>query len=303
MKSLVEYYGDHTRWFIGTVINLQDPLQLGRVQIRIFGLHNNLAEIPNSALPFAQVVIPVTEGGTSGLGANVGIQPGAQVYGIFLDGPNSQNPIIIGSIPKFETRQDQSEIVNKDPKFLDSSYTDNNYLTGSSNIEKAWNYFRSDVGGALTPEQTAGILGNLAVENGINVYVEDLTPDFNQVGGGPGYGIAQWEGPRKTELQTKFVSDTKTSAKFSGGNYLIDYRSLWAQLTFISHEFETTESNAFVRLKKAKKTNDASDVFLDYYERAAGSLLLKDKFPGDPNREGRREYAAQYLNAFKSSGG
>lgn len=299
--SAVEYYGDHNRWFIGTVINIQDPLQLGRVQIRIFGLHNNFSEIPNSALPFAQVAIPVTEGGTSGLGSNIGIQPGAQVYGIFLDGPNSQNPMIIGSISKYETRQDQLEISNKDPKLLDTGYTDTNFLTGGSNVEKAWNYFRSDVGGSFTAEQTAGILGNLAVENGINVYVQDLTPDFNQVGGGPGYGIAQWEGSRKTELQTKFVSDTKTSAKFSGGNYLIDYRSLWAQLTFISHEFETTETRSLVKLKKARKTTDASDVFLDYYERPAGSK--NSNIAGDPNRSGRREFAAQYLNAFKSTGG
>ena len=99
----MDYYGDTMRWFVGTVANNLDPLKIGRVQVRIHGIHSALeAEIPTYDLPFAQVVLPTTEGGTSGIGKNPFLQPGAQVVGFFLDGPASQNPIIIGSIPHVE---------------------------------------------------------------------------------------------------------------------------------------------------------------------------------------------------------
>lgn len=98
-----DYYGDETRWFIGTVVDLDDPEQLGRVRVRIMGIHSdNLVDIPNDSLPWAQTLIPVTEGGTNGLGANTGIQINARVFGLFLDGTNSQLPLVFGSLPKLE---------------------------------------------------------------------------------------------------------------------------------------------------------------------------------------------------------
>jgi len=99
----IEYYGDQNRWFIGTVIDINDPLELGRVKVRIFGVHtSNTIHISLGDLPWAQVVSPITEGGSSGIGANTGIKPMAQVFGVFLDGKNSQLPLIVGSIPKYE---------------------------------------------------------------------------------------------------------------------------------------------------------------------------------------------------------
>ena len=81
------FYGDHSRWFIGLVIDVNDPLKLDRVKVRIQGIHTpDTTLIPNADLPWAQVAIPVTEGGSSGLGANSSLKPRAQVYGIFLDG-------------------------------------------------------------------------------------------------------------------------------------------------------------------------------------------------------------------------
>ena len=126
-SSYSEYYGDETRWFIGIVVNINDPLQLGRVQVRIHGIHSaNTNDIPLNDLPWAQTVIPVTEGGVSGLGANVGIKPASQVFGIFLDGKNSQLPLVMGSIPKIETLS-QTEIQNR--KILDVSTVGTGSLT------------------------------------------------------------------------------------------------------------------------------------------------------------------------------
>jgi len=102
-KRHTDFYGDNMRWFIGVVKNINDPLELGRVQVKIFGIHEATKEdIPDADLPYAQVVMPVSEGGTAGLGNTVGIQVNARVFGIFLDGTNSQDPLVLGSLPKIE---------------------------------------------------------------------------------------------------------------------------------------------------------------------------------------------------------
>ena len=36
-----EFYGDETRWFIGTVVDLNDPMELGRIRVRIMGIHTD----------------------------------------------------------------------------------------------------------------------------------------------------------------------------------------------------------------------------------------------------------------------
>ena len=95
-----EFYGDDSRWFIGVVSQIGDIRNLGRVRVRIFGIHNeDTAKVKISDLPWASVVVPVTQGGVSGSTMPDGIQVGAQVYGIFLDGKHSQSPLVLGSIP------------------------------------------------------------------------------------------------------------------------------------------------------------------------------------------------------------
>lgn len=100
-----KFYGDETRWFVGVVEDNDDPEQLGRVRVRIFGIHSPYyKDIEIEDLPWAAVLMPATEGGVSGTGRSPnGIQQGAYVFGLFLDGKQSQNPLILGSIPKFET--------------------------------------------------------------------------------------------------------------------------------------------------------------------------------------------------------
>jgi len=98
---MIHFYGDKMRWWMGVVINTAaDPLQLGRALVRIDGIHGE--NIEDSMLPWASVVVPTTSGGVSGIGTNPLLQPGARVIGFFLDGPESQFPIIWGSIPNVE---------------------------------------------------------------------------------------------------------------------------------------------------------------------------------------------------------
>lgn len=96
----VDFYGDQTRWFMGEVININDPLEVGRIKVRIYGLHSN--EIEDIDLPWAQVVAPITGGGANGWGQMLGVKKTALVFGLFLDGENSQLPLVLGFMPKFE---------------------------------------------------------------------------------------------------------------------------------------------------------------------------------------------------------
>lgn len=305
--SNVKFYGDHVRWFIGTVTSVNDPVQLGRVQLRIYGIHNNIEEIPMHSLPWASTVIPVTEEGVGGLGANVGIKPGAQVFGYFMDATNSQHPIVLGSIPKIEkplTIPEQSNEkgigspINK-PTFLPATYTDSQFLEGTTNEEKIWNYFRSSVGGSWTPDQVSGLMGNFAIETNYQKF-GTIDPNISQLGG-PAYGIAQWEGPRKEFFLNKYISDTTIQIAYSGGPYLVEKSSLWAQVTYVNYEFTNTESKAAKELRNARDVDTAATVVQDRYERPAGSQY--STVEGDPQLSSRIRYAREFKNKFTSNGG
>ena len=104
------FYGDDVRWFIGTVVNHNDPALLRRVQVRIHGIHpTSHIELENADLPWATVMAPTTSGGTSGLGFDPALKPGAQVFGMFFDGKMSQTPIVFGSIPHISVPSEEQE--------------------------------------------------------------------------------------------------------------------------------------------------------------------------------------------------
>lgn len=113
-KSFIDFYGDQTRWFLGEVINVKDdPLRLGRAQVRVFGVYDDIAP---EDLPWAQIVVPVTQGVHEGNGQYLGLLVGTHVFGMFLDGPSSQLPLIMGSIPKEEDQNNRVEGVGEYPK-------------------------------------------------------------------------------------------------------------------------------------------------------------------------------------------
>lgn len=265
--NLKEYYGDETRWFIGRVISIDDPLKLGRIQVRIYGIHSeNTSDIPIGDLPWASVNVPITEGGSSGIGTVVGIKPMAQVFGIFLDGQNSQLPLVLGSIPKFEVEGDRSKNTslgkgeqnqtNDDinnplhKNQVPASTIDDEYLEGTTNAEKAYNYFMRL---GYEPHIAAGIIGNLMIESGPG----DLNPyAVNKAEGSK--GIAQWNpaAGRLDSLQT-FCNNAN-----------VPWESLYGQLSFIRYELEEVpEDFGFWPLMAAKDVEEATKVFMKKYEK------------------------------------
>ena len=88
-------------WFNGVVEDRMDPTYTGRVKIRCIGFHTaNKSNLPTSDLPWAQVVLPTTSPGITGLGQSPSfLVEGSWVYGYFRDGERCQEPVVIGSLP------------------------------------------------------------------------------------------------------------------------------------------------------------------------------------------------------------
>lgn len=86
-------------WWVGVVESRQDPLGLGRVKVRVFGIHSDsLTDIPTNDLPWATVM-------HSGNDRSFATPREADyVFGFFVDGRSGQNPIVMGVLPGYFTQ-------------------------------------------------------------------------------------------------------------------------------------------------------------------------------------------------------
>jgi hypothetical protein len=85
--------------YTGCVENRNDPLKLGRCQVRIVGLHTeSKVTLPTEDLPWAYPMQPITSAGTSGVGsAPLGPVEGSWVLVVFMD-PDQQMPMMLGTL-------------------------------------------------------------------------------------------------------------------------------------------------------------------------------------------------------------
>ena len=128
-------------WFIGVVEDRDDPYLIGRVKVRCFGHHTkDIFELPTEDLPWAQVMLPVTSAGISGIGQSpTGLVEGSHVFGFFRDGEDRQEPVVMGSLPGYPAKStlveegiftqeqaNQADILSggfRDPKGVYPKYT------------------------------------------------------------------------------------------------------------------------------------------------------------------------------------
>ena len=91
--------GDNFNWWFGVVEDLEDPLKLGRVRVRVYSHHTeNRSKVPIKHLPWAQVILPPTSASINDIGHDgTGLLKGSWVVGFWLDGMDQQ-PMIMGSI-------------------------------------------------------------------------------------------------------------------------------------------------------------------------------------------------------------
>ncbi len=264
-----EYYGDDFRWFVATVINSTPPFGFeGRVRIRVHGIHNpSTGEIGESDLPWAQVMIPLTEGGSSGHGRVPQVLPGALVYGFFLDAKFSQLPIILGSVSKieyptdvqaklsneqelsvFKTRLNKREQNVEEPE-IENDTSEKKDVNEALRRSQAMKFF---IDNGYSIPQAAGIVAGLQESSKFVSFQEDDTSDRR--------GIASWKSnsPRYGNL-IKFAGQFEPKGS---------YQHFSIQLQYVLFELRTTQTIAnskLLRTNKIKGSDGSAQIFLKYY--------------------------------------
>lgn len=263
------FYGDNLRWFIARVVTstTEDPIDFNRVRIRIEGIHSEYREdIDEEDLPWAHVVMPPTLGGGSGMSATNYLQPGTLVFGFFLDGKNSQLPLILGYLGQFEIpSQRQRETQQLEPEAgynFDDTYEggttvnpntsttqnratgDGRLIQGSRDVDnsspgvsarrfEAMDFFVRNLQGKVSNPliAAAGIVGNL--EGEVSTF-DPTTPAG--AAGEIGQGIAQWNDSRGAGWRLTKLRNFATASRLDP----LDFNT---QLLFIMHELNGSDLN------------------------------------------------------------
>jgi hypothetical protein len=93
--------------FMGSVVNIMDPLKANRVQVRLFGLHEvPSTDLPNDDLIWALVLMPNIGSSMTGLGHSTHALKNASIVAVqFVDGPDEQIPMVIGTIHGIQSEE------------------------------------------------------------------------------------------------------------------------------------------------------------------------------------------------------
>lgn len=281
------FYGDNARWFIGKVVNVTDPDQKNRVQIRIYGIHSDdVTDVPDYVLPWAETLLPVTEGGVSGIGGIAQLQPSAQVFGIFLDGKTSQYPLVLGSLTQYSGPSVVQQVTQGQAgrgSYISQEYLGSDGVKVSPELVSSYDNSNADINSkrliatkffvenGYSPVVAAAISGNLQAESNFN------TTALGDVDRGGSYGIAQWNaGAGRYQKLVAFASRMQQSPD-----------DFFLQLKFIIHELRGKSVNndggssyanvelklrfctAFEGYHRGVVDTNATWIFCRYYENPA----------------------------------
>lgn len=289
-------------WFFGKVVDRHDPLCLGRLKVRCFGLHpDNENIVPNEHLPWAMPIQPITSASLFGIGSTpVGALEGTIVFGFFADGRDCQIPFVLGTVATgighfaLETIDTLKTIVENVKPVETLGQLSKSFAVKSGPVGQK---LMMDL--SITDFQAAAILGNLGLEsNGVQA-------DLREGGAhGPcwtygtvlkGYGWAQWTNPRSASPGAgrldKFIDYTKKN--FNG----YDITKLAAiddhNYSFLIYELLHGEKKAaLTALKTAKNLEEAVTVFMNKFEAPNAQYAHLDR---------RQNYAAQALASMKGT--
>ena len=140
------FAGLKNNFYTGVVEDRFDPLSLGRVRVRLYGLHTDDKKLISTGdLPWSDVLMPTTSPSLSGLGLSPhGLVDGSTVMGFFRDEDEMQDFVVIGSLfgrpsEKYKIDGgDSNKQVDRGPDkgFNDSRYADSAAFKDSVDGEK-----------------------------------------------------------------------------------------------------------------------------------------------------------------------
>jgi len=225
-------------WFIGVVESRQDPLALGRVQVRCFNVHNaSLTEIPSADLPWA-VVMQSTSNSPP-----LAIKEADVVFGFFTDGRSCQQPIIIGILPGFQVETARQGF----------GFSDQRANTDLQNAPRKPQKITYNVDGS-----------GIVITNSNTASLYPLTSDLNKpsLSGATRYDIANTViNTRKTNLDKGVVTATGLTwdEPYPAYNPLYPYNKAYETESGHLIEFDDTPGNERITF------THRSASFLDFY--------------------------------------
>ncbi len=143
-------------------------------------------------------------------------------------------------------------------------------LAGDNNAEKIWNFL---IENDFSPEQAAGFLGNFWVES-------KFDPAITEIGGGGGYGIAQW-------------TDRRSSLEAYAQQQGRPVDSLELQLDFLMYELNGSESAAYHAIKAETEVGSINPPGGAWY-----TVSTQYERPAEPENPLRGQKAHYYFNKF-----
>jgi hypothetical protein len=198
-KEMPQFTGLRSNFYTGIVEDRNDPLQVGRVRVRIFGLHtDDKSLIGTPDLPWSDVLMPSTTSALSGMGSSPhGLVEGSTVMGFYRDEDDMQDFVVIGSLFGKPTKYYKSALGSEDEKAVlrspehgfndprlneisDYKETNDGQKMGNKNNGRNWSYSSSL---ELSPRRPDEIKFNIdgsgteivQPDKGVNYPKEDYT--------------------------------------------------------------------------------------------------------------------------------
>lgn len=104
-------------FYRGVIEDNNDPLKIGRVRVRIFGIHSeNPSECPVENLPWAECLVSPDFGLISGIGVSSVPEQGCYCW-LFFDSGNHDHPVVFGVTAGFRKQRDTISFCDKDLKY------------------------------------------------------------------------------------------------------------------------------------------------------------------------------------------
>jgi hypothetical protein len=136
----------------------------------------------------------------------------------------------------------------------------------------------------LTPDQAAGVVGNLWLES------SGVSPKSKQFGGGPGRGIAQWTVTERWQGVLAFARSRGVSPE-----------SLQVQLDYLWHELNTTYKKALVAIRSARDLRDATLAFQNKFEVPIGTNIGGPPYEFNAHRHAHTADRVRYAKHVRQS--
>lgn len=136
IKDLKSIDNKHT-FYRAVIEDNNDPEKLGRVRVRILGIHSdNSDQVPSGALPWAEVMVSNMFGMNTGIGVSAIPLQGTWCW-VFLEHGDYNKPVVIGlSVGKAVDVSDQSAFIDPDGIYPLSDRLDESDINRLARVEK-----------------------------------------------------------------------------------------------------------------------------------------------------------------------